>query len=122
MKIGSHKTIVFLFIAVLMYGCSMLKKKDFDPDNIEWKEITPAWGVPLVNSRMTIADAVEKNKSNLIISYDANDDDFITFIYLDTVSSPNGSEPLAKLNGPNKNYSFSEKNTLGTGGATIIQN
>lgn len=120
MKPYSSRIVVFLFSMAIFYGCSMLKKKDFDPDNIEWKEITPAWGVPLVNSRMTIADAVTKNKSDLIISVDPDDDSFITFIYLDTVISPKGSELLDKLNGPNKDYFFRERNTLGTDVAAVI--
>jgi hypothetical protein len=112
----STKVIFFLCSIVFFYGCTV-KKKDFDPDNVEWKDITPAWGVPLIYSKMTIADAAAKNESNLIISYDPNDDDFITFIYLDTVYSPQGEK---LFNAFGNTFNLGVYNTLGAPAAAAI--
>lgn len=112
------KVLFFLCALSVFYACKV-KKKDFDPNNVEWKDITPAWGVPIVNSTMTLADGVDQNKSNLIIEYDKDDDDFITFIYLDTVYSPTGSELLQSFG---NNFYAGIYNTLGDDVATAVSN
>lgn len=94
MKYIIKKGLLLLFsITCLFFSC--IRKKDFQLDKVKWDEITPAWGLPLINSTLSIDQALNKNTSNLIIQRDP--DGFITFIYLDTVYSPDGTVLLEKF-------------------------
>ena len=93
MKYIIKKGLLLFTITSLFFSC--IRKKDFELSKVKWDDITPAWGLPLVNSTLTIDQALNKNNSSLIIQRDL--DGFITFIYLDTVYSPNGSLLLDKF-------------------------
>jgi hypothetical protein len=87
------KGLLLFSIASLFFSC--IRKKDFELNKVKWDDITPAWGLPLVNSTLSIDQALNKNTSSLIIQRDP--DGFITFIYLDTVYSPDGTALLEKF-------------------------
>jgi len=93
MKYIIKKGLLLFSIASLFFSC--IRKKDFELNKVKWDDITPAWGLPLINSTMSIDQALNKNTSNLIIQRDP--DGFITFIYLDTVYSPDGTVLLEKF-------------------------
>jgi hypothetical protein len=93
MKYIIKKGLLLFSIASLFFSC--IRKKDFELNKVKWDDITPAWGLPMVNSTLSIDQALAKNTSSLIIQRDP--DGFITFIYLDTVYSPDGTVLLEKF-------------------------
>ncbi|MBC7387811.1 MAG: hypothetical protein H7329_01245, partial [Opitutaceae bacterium] len=66
----------------------------------KWDDVTPTWGIPIVNTRMALSEAVNKNTSSVTI--EIGPDGLITFIYKDTVVSPKGDDLLAGLKFPDK--------------------
>lgn len=93
MKYIIKKGLLLFSIASLFFSC--IRKKDFELNKVKWDDITPAWGLPMINSTLSIDQALNKNTSSLIIQRDP--DGFITFIYLDTVYSPDGTVLLEKF-------------------------
>jgi hypothetical protein len=86
-----NNCVVLLFVLTTIF-VSCVRKKDFEFNKVKWDEITPAWGLPLANSRITVDQVLNKNNSDLIIL--TQPEGFITFVYLDTVISPLGEVVL----------------------------
>ena len=108
----------FLLIIGTLFSC--IRKKDFNYDKIKWDDLTPSWGIPIINTRMAVSEAVNKNTSSVII--EIGPDGLITFIYKDSIVSPVGDDLLTRLKFPDKfgfNPSFGFGSLIITKGQTL---
>jgi hypothetical protein len=84
---SSIRSILYFFAgSFILFSC--FKKEEFK--NIEIQEINPAWGVPLLDSRLTLKDIVSALDTNLGVR-EENDNSY-TFYYYDTIFSPKAEE------------------------------
>ncbi len=110
------KSYVACLLLILGTLFSCVRKKDFNFDKIKWDDITPSWGIPIVNTKMSVAEVVNKNTSPVII--EVGPDGLITFIYRDTVVTPTGDNLLSQLNFPDQ---FGFNPSIGFGALTVTK-